>query len=150
MMFPVMKRFARRGHPSRPHMAIRRTLFELIREIARRRGMNDSALAHCCGMTRPRASNLLHGRIERFNSETLVDVLAQLGVTVEAVVAGRQVAARWKLRNPRARWRWPEPYAPLYLTPDWREPHSEGSSAQGSISFDTTRATAGQGPGAAS
>jgi predicted XRE-type DNA-binding protein len=35
-------------------------------------------------------SNLLHGHIRRFNSETLIDILARLGVTVEVVVAKRQ------------------------------------------------------------
>ncbi len=126
--FHGMKRFARRGHPLRPHMQIRRTLLELILDLAGRNGLDDSGLAHCCGMTRPRASNLLHGRIEKFNSETLVDVLAQLGVTVELVVTRRQLAARWKVRTPRAGWQWPEAHAPLYLTPDWRQPGTVGPS----------------------
>ena len=106
-------------------MEIRRALLAQVLAIAQRMGLDDTGLAHCCGMTRPRASNLLHGRIEKFNSETLLDVLAQLGVTMELVVKRRQVAARWKVATPRPGWRWPDEYAPLYLTPDWRQPGSE-------------------------
>jgi predicted XRE-type DNA-binding protein len=101
-------------------MAVRRRLLALILQIARRDGLEDGALAHCCGMTRPRASNLLHGRIEKFNSETLVDALAQLGVSVELTVTRRAPYARFKVTRPRPGWHWPDQFAPRYLTPDWR------------------------------
>lgn len=93
-------------------MPVRGTLLALILEIAQRDGLDQSALAHCVGMTRPRASNLLHGHIRRFNSETLIDILARLGVTIGVVVAKRQRYARWNIPEPRAGFRLPADYAP--------------------------------------
>ena len=88
-------------------MAIRRALLQLVLEIAERDGLDQWALAGCLGMTRPRASNLLHGHINKFNSETLIDVLARLGVRVEISVAGRRNYLRWNVANPRVGWRPP-------------------------------------------
>ena len=98
-------------------MPVRKTLLALILEVAERDGLDQSALAHCVGMTRPRASNLLHGHISRFNSETLIDILARLGVTIEVVVVKRQRYARWNLRKVRPGFRLPADYAPTTFTP---------------------------------
>ena len=103
-------RHAKRGQVGRPHMAVRRALLSVILEIARRDGLGDWALSHCAGMTRPRASNLLHGRIEKFNSETLIDVLARLGVTVELSVTERRPYLLWNIPKPSPGWRSPPGY----------------------------------------
>lgn len=86
-------------------MAVRRRLLAQIREIAERDGLNDQALAHVCRMARTRASTLLRGHIAKWNSETLMDVLARLGVTVELTVVRRQLYARWNPRVRRPGWR---------------------------------------------
>lgn len=88
-------------------MPVRRALLDLILEIAKRDGLDQWGLAHCVGMTRPRASNLLHGHIEKFNSETLIDVLARLGVGVQVTVTERRHYLRWNIAQPRAGWRPP-------------------------------------------
>jgi predicted XRE-type DNA-binding protein len=100
-------RHARRGSSWRPHIAVRRALLDLILDIAARDKLDQWALAHCVGMTRPRASNLLHRHIRKFNSETLIDVLARLGVRVELTVVERRRYLRWNARNPRPGWRPP-------------------------------------------
>jgi len=88
-------------------MAVRRALLDLILHKAALDGLDQWTIAHCVGMTRPRASNLLNGHIGKFNSETLIDVLARLGVRVELTVVERRSYLRWNVRNPRPRWRPP-------------------------------------------
>lgn len=82
-------------------MQIRRGLFAMIQEIAERDGLDQWTLAWCLGMARTRASWLLSGRIEQFNSETLIDILARLGVTVELRVQGRTTYLRHVPLTPR-------------------------------------------------
>ena len=67
-------------------MRVRRILFDMIREIARRDALTMYDLAPMLGTSRTRASDLLHGHIAKFNSETLIDVLARVGVTIEPQV----------------------------------------------------------------
>lgn len=92
-------------------MHLRRTVFNLILEIAHRDRLDAHALRRCCGMTRPRASNLLHGRIDKFNTETLIDILAQFGVRVDVRVLSRQKYIG-RFPNPRPGWRRPPHVAP--------------------------------------
>lgn len=103
------RRHSRRGGPDSAHMRLRAQLFQMILEIARRDNLSDWALAHIVNTSRTRASTLLHGHIARFNSETLVDILARLGVSVEITVTRTQPYARWHLPNPRPGWK-PNPF----------------------------------------
>lgn len=86
-------------------MRVRRVLFDMARDIARRDHLGDQGLAHVVHTSRTRASTLLHGHIERFNSETLIDILARLGVTVELTVTRVQPYARWHFRRPAPNWK---------------------------------------------
>ena len=90
-------------------MQIRRQLFDMIQEIIRRDKLGDSALAHVIHTSRPRASTLVHGSVDRFNSETLIDILARLGVTVDIQITRVQPYARFHFRNPRPGWT-PQPF----------------------------------------
>jgi len=52
--------------------------------------------------------NLLAGRAELFNSETLVDILWRLGADVDVEVTGRHPYRRFVFANPRPGWKpWP-------------------------------------------
>jgi len=82
-------------------MRIRRALFALVLERAQRDHIPAYALAHMCGTSRTRASALLHGRIELFNSESLIDILARLGVIVDVHVTLSRPYARWNFPSPR-------------------------------------------------
>ena len=67
-------------------MRVRKILLDMVLDIAERDALCDYDLASMLGTSRPRASNLLHGHIKKFNSETLVDILARLGVTIEPTI----------------------------------------------------------------
>lgn len=49
--------------------------------------------------------NLLSGRLEQFNSETLVDILWRLGVDLDIEVTGRHPYRRVVVPNPRPGWK---------------------------------------------
>lgn len=86
-------------------MQIRRQLFDMILEIIRRDQLTDLALASIIQTSRPRASTLIHGHLQHFNTETLIDILARLGVTVELQVTRVQMYARWHFRTPHPGWK---------------------------------------------
>ena len=89
-------------------MRIRRELMRLVHEIVERDRLSDYDIADMCRTSVPRGSNLIHGHIERFNSETLIDILWRMGVTVEVVVTNRRPYPRWSPpRNRRPGWRPP-------------------------------------------
>jgi predicted XRE-type DNA-binding protein len=82
-------------------MRVRKILFDMALDIAQRDALRDYDLASMLGTSRTRASNLLHGHIKKFNSETLIDILARLGVTIEPAVLR---AGPYRKRRPRARY----------------------------------------------
>ena len=92
-------------------MLVRRKLLDLILGIARRDHLRDYDLASCLRTSRPRASTLLHGHIAHFNSETLIDILARLGVEVDIIVTRRRGYLRWSVRRPRPGWKPPRDFA---------------------------------------
>jgi predicted XRE-type DNA-binding protein len=91
-------------------MRIRRQLMALFLELARRDGLSDMEIGMACRTSRQRASDLLHGHIARFNSETLIDILWRYGVRLEIVVSERRPYLRHKIPNPRPGWKPPPDY----------------------------------------
>jgi predicted XRE-type DNA-binding protein len=85
-------------------MRVRRQLMDLTLEIIRRDGLADYDIARMCGTSRPRGSNLVHGHIERFNSETLIDILARVGVELELRVVRQRPYRRWHIPRHPTRW----------------------------------------------
>jgi len=68
------------------HLAVRSELMaELQRLIASRR-LKQADAARILGVTQPRVSDLLRGRIDLFSADTLIDMLARFGVRVEVVL----------------------------------------------------------------
>jgi predicted XRE-type DNA-binding protein len=67
-------------------MRIRRELLRIFLDFAAREHLTFYRIATVCRTSKPRAWNLLHGRIELFNSETLIDMLAQFGFTIDVRV----------------------------------------------------------------
>ena len=82
-------RHSRRGGKHLDHMRVRRALLTLVLEQVGRSALTRFGLARMCGTSEPRVWHLLRGHIELFNSETLIDILARLGVTVDIVVTKR-------------------------------------------------------------
>ena len=96
-------------------MRIRRALFALVLDRAEQDQIPAYTLARMCGTSRTRASALLHGRIELFNSESLIDILARIGVIVDFHV---------KLRRPYPRANMPKPRFP-FASPDIEEGYTK-------------------------
>jgi predicted XRE-type DNA-binding protein len=94
---PVKKRHSRFGGSEMEHMRIRARLLELLLDVAREDQLSWSALVHIFGISQPRVSNLLNRHIEKFNSETLIDMLARVGVRVEVKPASRDRYRRFNL-----------------------------------------------------
>ena len=59
--------------------------------IASRR-LTQKAAAKILGVTQPRVSDLLRGRIDLFSSDALIDILARLGAQVRLTVKVRAAA----------------------------------------------------------
>ena len=77
------------------HLRVRADLMIKIEKVIKARGLKQAEAAKIMGVTQPRVSDLLRGRIELFSSDALIDMLARLGVRVRLVTASsrsREVA----------------------------------------------------------
>ena len=68
------------------HLKIRSNLMIHVQNIIRARRLKQAEAAKVLGVTQPRVSDLLRGRIDLFSTDTLIDMLAHLGGQVELVV----------------------------------------------------------------
>jgi len=64
------------------HLLIRADLMIQVERVLSRRGLTQVQAAKLLGISQPRVSDLVRGRIDLFSIDTLVDLLARLGVTV--------------------------------------------------------------------
>ena len=68
------------------HLLVRSELMvELQKRIASRR-LKQAEVAKILGVTQPRVSDLLRGRIDLFSTDTLIDMLARFDVKVRVVL----------------------------------------------------------------
>lgn len=65
------------------NMKLRSTLMLALREHIAHQGLSQSKAAKILGVTQPRISDLMRGRIDRFAIDTLVNMLATAGLRVE-------------------------------------------------------------------
>lgn len=65
------------------NLRLRSELMIQIRLLIKARGLTQAAAATLFGVTQPRVSNLVRGKIDLFSIDTLVDMLAHAGVRVE-------------------------------------------------------------------
>src|SRR5687767_8351280 len=98
----MKKRHSRFGGPEMEHMRVRGELLDLLLDIARDDQLDWPAVVHIFGISQPRASNLLNRHIEKFNSETLIDMLARVGVRIEVTPVSRDRYRRFDV-PPRSR-----------------------------------------------
>ena len=99
MKTSARQRHSRYGGPHLDHMRVRSALFDLLLRIAREDRLDQWAFAHMFNISQPRASDALHRHIQKFNSETLIDMLARLGVRLELHIAQRFPYGRWNFPN---------------------------------------------------
>lgn len=76
--------FADLGFPPEEaaHLLIRSDLMIQLERILKERGLTQARAAKLLGVSQPRISDLVRGRLELFSIDTLVDMLARLGVSV--------------------------------------------------------------------
>ena len=75
------------------NLRIRADLMIRLARLIERRGLTQSRAARLLGVSQPRVSDLVRGRIERFSIDSLVAMLGRAGATVSLVVrSARRVA----------------------------------------------------------
>jgi len=68
------------------HLRVRSDLMLSVQKAVAARGMTQSEVADLLGVTQPRVSDLIRGRLDLFSVETLIDMLARLGIRVKVVL----------------------------------------------------------------
>ncbi len=72
------------------NLKIRATLMRSLRRILTESGITQANAAELFGVTQPRVSDLVRGKIELFSIDALVNMLAAAGQHVEVSVAPRE------------------------------------------------------------
>ncbi|HYO14603.1 MAG TPA: helix-turn-helix transcriptional regulator [Thermoanaerobaculia bacterium] len=72
------------------HLRIRSNLMIAVRRLIEERSLTQAQAAELFGVTQPRISNLVRGRIDLFSIDTLVDMLARAGIKVELTLSDLQ------------------------------------------------------------
>lgn len=68
------------------HLKIRTDLMIRLSKLIEARGLTQAQAADLFGVTQPRVSDLVRGKIDRFSIDTLIAMLGHAGVTVQIVV----------------------------------------------------------------
>lgn len=68
------------------HLLIRADLLIQLQKAIAARDLTQAATAKILRVTQPRVSDLLRGRLDLFSTDTLIDMLARLGVHVRFVL----------------------------------------------------------------
>jgi predicted XRE-type DNA-binding protein len=75
------------------HLQVRADLMIRIEKELGSRGLTQAKAAKLLGVTQPRVSDLLRGRVELFSADALIEMLARLGIRVRLVAStGPRVA----------------------------------------------------------
>jgi predicted XRE-type DNA-binding protein len=75
------------GAEEAEHLRIRSALMGTIRRVIQDRGLTQARAAVLLGVTQPRVSDLMRGKIDLFSIDTLVEMLARAGLRIEVRVA---------------------------------------------------------------
>jgi predicted XRE-type DNA-binding protein len=75
------------GAEEAEHLRIRSALMATLRQAIQDRGLTQAKAAALLGVTQPRVSDLMRGKIDLFSIDTLVDMLARAGFQVDVRVA---------------------------------------------------------------
>jgi predicted XRE-type DNA-binding protein len=68
------------------HLLIRADLMIHLQKAIASRGLTQAKAAKILRVTQPRVSDLLRGRIDLFSTDSMIDMLARLGVHVRFVL----------------------------------------------------------------
>jgi len=76
------------------HLLIRSDLMIQLERTIREQKLTQVKAAKLLGVTQPRISDLLRGRIQLFSIDSLVDMLAKLGVSVKVTTRRSRLSSR--------------------------------------------------------
>lgn len=68
------------------HLQVRADLLMHLQKALRARGLTQAKAATVLGVSQPRVSAMLRGRIDLFSTDALIDFLARLGIGVRLVI----------------------------------------------------------------
>jgi predicted XRE-type DNA-binding protein len=71
------------GAEEAEHLRIRTVLMATLTRLIEERELTQAEAARVFGVTQPRVSDLVRGKIDLFSIDTLVDMLARAGMKVE-------------------------------------------------------------------
>jgi predicted XRE-type DNA-binding protein len=74
------------------HLRMRSDLMIEISKLIEKRGLSQVQAAALLGVSQPRVSDLVRGKIDRFSIDTLVEMLGNAGVDVRFTTKNRRVA----------------------------------------------------------
>lgn len=81
------------GPEEAQNLKLRADLMIELTKLIEVRGLTQAAAAKLLGVTQPRVSDLVRGKIDRFSVDTLVEMLGHAGASVSFVVTtSRRVA----------------------------------------------------------
>jgi predicted XRE-type DNA-binding protein len=72
------------------HLKVRSELLVNLQKVITARGLKQAEAAKLLGVTQPRVSDLMRGRIDLFSIDTLIDMLARLGIRAKLVLQPRR------------------------------------------------------------
>ena len=68
------------------YLKLRAELMVNLQKVITARGLKQAEVAELLGVTQPRVSDVMRGRIDLFSIDTLIDMLARLGIRVKLVI----------------------------------------------------------------
>lgn len=68
------------------YLKVRSELMTSLQKAIAARGLKQAEAAKLFGVTQPRVSDLMRGRIDLFSIDTLIDMLARLGIRARIVL----------------------------------------------------------------
>ena len=75
------------------YLKVRAELMVSLQKLIDARGLKQAKAAELMGVSQPRVSDLMRGRIDLFSIDTLIDMLARLGVRAQIVLKPRRRTA---------------------------------------------------------
>jgi predicted XRE-type DNA-binding protein len=75
------------------HLRVRSELMAKLQTVITARGLKQAEAAELFGVTQPRVSDLMRGRIDLFNAEMLIDMLSKVGIHTKVVLESRRKRA---------------------------------------------------------
>jgi predicted XRE-type DNA-binding protein len=72
------------------YLKVRAELMVNLQKLIAARGLTQAQAAKLLGVTQPRMSDLIRGHIDLFSIDTLIDMVARLGIRAEIVLHHRR------------------------------------------------------------